>query len=178
VSVPFWNAEKARAMEPFVATPERRMHTVAKLAARGVRVGVSVSPIIPGLNDEDIGDVLRAAKDAGASHAWYVLLRLPGPVKDVFESRLRANLPLRADRILHRVRETRGGKLYDAKFDQRGSGQGPYAESIAALFAATCRKLGIDTQEESASRWRVVTGGASPFQRPIAAKHKRQLGLF
>src|SRR5207247_827872 len=102
VSVPFWDVENARAMEPFVATPQRRMRIVERLAAAGIRVGVSVAPIIPGLNDEDIGDVLKAAREAGASFASYVLLRLPGAVKEVFEERLRASLPLRAEKVLRR----------------------------------------------------------------------------
>jgi DNA repair photolyase len=172
VSIPFWDPAMARAMEPFVATPARRMHTVEKLASRGVRVGVSVSPIIPGLNDEAIGDVLKSAKDAGAEFAFYVLLRLPGPVKDVFEERLRANLPLRAERVLRRIKETRGGKMYDARFGTRGKGEGVYAESIAALFAATARKLGLN-QEERATH----PGDApSTFERPAISKHPRRKG--
>lgn len=143
VSVPFRDAETARAMEPFVATPERRLHTIEKLAKAGLRVGVNVAPIIPGLNDEAIGDVLKAARNAGACAAGYVLLRLPGPVKAVFEERLRAALPLRAERVLRRIRETRGGKMYDPRFGVRGSGEGPYAEAIAALFETTARKLGL-----------------------------------
>src|SRR5581483_10799011 len=119
VSVPFWDAEKARAIEPYVATPQRRLHTIEKLARAGIEVGVNVAPIIPGLNDQDIPRVLAAARDAGASHAGYVLLRLPGSVKAVFEERLRANLPLQAERVLHRIRETRGGQLYDARFGVR-----------------------------------------------------------
>ncbi len=155
VSVPFWDVEKARAIEPFVATPQRRMRTVEKLAARGIRVGVMVAPIIPGLGDEEIGNVLKAAKDAGAAFAGYVLLRLPGPVKEVFEERLRASLPLRAERVLRRVRETRGGKMYDARFGTRGTGEGPYAESIAQLFTHTANKLGLGV----GARSRGVVGG-------------------
>ena len=183
VSVPFWDAEKARAMEPFVATPQRRVRTIEKLAARGIRVGVMVAPIIPGLGDEDMGDVLRAAKDAGAVFAGYVLLRLPGAVKDVFEDRLRANLPLRAERVLRRVKETRGGKMYDARFGTRGTGEGPYAESIAQLFAQTASKLGLDVGGERGKR----EGGegkwgdapVSTFERPgVPPKGKSQLALF
>src|SRR4051794_36143962 len=97
LSIPFWDAERARAIEPYVATPQRRMRTIAALAARGLRVGVNVAPIIPGLNDQDIPRVLAAAAEAGAVSAGYVLLRLPGSVKQVFEERLRAQLPLAAD---------------------------------------------------------------------------------
>jgi len=143
VSIPFWSEEKSRAMEPFVTTPARRMRIIERLAARGLSVGVNVAPVIPGLNDEEMADVLKAAKEAGATHAGMVLLRLPGAVKDVFEERLRASLPLRAERILRRVRETRGGKMYDTRFRTRQTGEGHYAETIGALFESTAKRLGL-----------------------------------
>ena len=171
VSIPFWDVANARAIEPYVATPERRVHTIEKLAKAGVRVGVNVAPIIPGLNDEDIPDVLRAAKGAGAEYAGRVLLRLPGAVKEVFEERLRAALPLRAERVLRRVRETRGGKMYDARFGTRGTGEGVYAEAIEALFESSARKLGLATGD-------VWPGESVPttFARP--EKKGPQLRLF
>ena len=94
-------------------------------------MGVNVAPVIPGLNDEEIPRVLAAAREAGATRAHWLLLRLPGPVKEVFEERLRAALPERAERVLHRIRETRDGKLYDARFGVRGRGEGEYARTIA-----------------------------------------------
>jgi DNA repair photolyase len=177
VSIPFWNEEIARAIEPYVATPKRRMHTVEKLAAKGVSVGVNVAPIIPGLNDEDIGRVLEAAKDAGATHAGYVLLRLPGAVREVFEERLRAALPMRADRVMNRIRETRGGKTYDARFGVRGVGEGAYAETIGALFRRTAARVGL----ESHAMGEILAGESErtpTFERPLAPKGKRQLTLF
>src|SRR3954471_4764271 len=83
VSIPFWDAERARAIEPYVATPQRRMRVVETLARAGLTVGVNVAPIIPGLNDHDVPRILAAARDAGAQDAGYVLLRLPGSVKEV-----------------------------------------------------------------------------------------------
>jgi DNA repair photolyase len=167
VSVPFWDEAKARAIEPFVTTPARRIRAIERLAKAGVRVGVMVAPIIPGLNDEDIGDVLQAARDAGATHAGMVLLRLPGPVREVFESRLRAALPLRAERVLHRIRETRGGKMYDARFGVRGRGEGPYAEAIQRLFDQTCARLGLQRgmsgEIAEATTFRRPTGQAELF---------------
>lgn len=166
VSIPFWDESKARAIEPFVTTPARRMRTIERLARAGVRVGVMVAPIIPGLNDEDMGQVLRVAREAGATHAGSVLLRLPGPVKDVFEARLRAALPLRAEKVLHRIRETRGGKMNDARFGIRGKGEGPYADAIASLFEQTAARLGFETS-------RPPNDGPDTFRRP-----KGQLPLF
>lgn len=144
ISLPFWDAEVARAMEPWAPSPGRRLQVIERLAAAGLHVTVAVAPVIPGLNDEDIPRILSAARAAGARSAFYVLLRLPGAVKDVFEERLRAALPLRAERVLHRLRETRGGALYDARFGTRGRGEGRYAGTISALFATTVRRLGLD----------------------------------
>jgi DNA repair photolyase len=167
VSIPFWDEAKARAIEPFVTTPARRMRAIERIAKAGIHVGVMVGPIIPGLNDEDIGNILQAARDAGAGFARSVLLRLPGPVKQVFEDRLRAALPLRADRVLQRIRDTRGGKMNDSRFGVRARGEGPYADAIVALFAQTAARLGLPTSSAEEDR------EPSPFRRPTG-----QLGLF
>jgi DNA repair photolyase len=143
VSIPFWDPERARAIEPYVPTPARRLRIIETLARAGLSVGVNVAPIIPGLNDQDIPKILTAAREAGATSAGTVLLRLPGSVKAVFEERLRATLPLSAERVLHRIRETRGGQLYDARFGVRGRGEGQYAEMIRSLFQTTATRLGF-----------------------------------
>jgi DNA repair photolyase len=163
VSIPFWDPEVAKAMEPFVTTPQRRMKIVETLAKAGVPVGVSVSPIVPGLNDDSIPDVLQAAKDAGATHAFFVMLRLPGSVRPVFETALREKLPLRAEKVMRRLREMHGGKVYDSRFGHRGRGEGVYAEMIKALFEKTSARLGIsssmlDSVEEATFRRPSRTG--------------------
>src|SRR5437764_1573796 len=137
VSIPLWDRDHARALEPQVPTPQRRMETVARLAATGIDVGVNVAPMIPGLGDADIPAILEAAAKAGAQWAGFVFLRLPGSVAQVFEERLREQLPLRAERVLSRIREARGGKLYDSRFGVRGRGQGTYAETVRDLFGTT-----------------------------------------
>jgi DNA repair photolyase len=170
LSIPLWDPAKARAIEPYVATPQRRIRTVERLAKAGVRVGVNVAPLIPGLGDEDMPAILQAAHDAGASHAGFVFLRLPGPVAPVFVERLRAALPLRAEKVLARVREARGGKLYDSTFGARKVGDGPYAAAAMALFEATCRRLGLATGN-------IPRPEAPPtFQRP--ARTGDQMKLF
>lgn len=168
ISIPIWDQTLARAIEPGVATPKRRMQTIETLAKAGISVGVMVAPIIPGVSDEGVAEVLEAAWNAGARTAGYVLLRLPGHVKDVFEARVRQALPLRAEKILHRVRETRGGKLYDARFGVRGRGEGQYAEAIAQVFEVTTRRLGFNREDEWTRR--------DSFRRP--EKLAPQLSLF
>lgn len=161
VSIPFWDADTAKAMEPFVTSPQRRMKIVETLARAGVPVGVSISPIVPGLNDEDIGDVMKAASEAGATHAFFVMLRLPGAVKEVFETALRTKLPLRAEKVLRRLREAHGGELYDSRFGVRGRGQGAYAETIAALFDRLARRYGLERDEAGDAQ-----DPPSTFERP------------
>ncbi len=178
VSVPFWDTERARAIEPYVATPQRRVRTIERLAKAGIPVGVMTAPIIPGLNDGDMPQVLKVAREAGATRAGWVLLRLPGSVLPVFESRVEAALPLRAERILNRIRETRGGgdKMYDARFGVRGRGEGGYAEMIGALFDQTCRSLGYDEGGgyDKDTMW-TLTG---PEKAGAAETPKRQPELF
>jgi DNA repair photolyase len=168
VSVPIWDQELARAIEPGVATPRRRVQAIEALAKAGIPVGVMVAPIIPAVSDEGVAEVLEAAHGAGAKFAGYVLLRLPGSVKEVFESRVRAALPLRADKILHRVRETRDGKLYDSRWGLRGRGTGKYADAIEAVFDATVKKLGFNLESRHQE--------PSTFQRP--PKPTAQLSLL
>ncbi len=145
VSIPLWDREHAHAIEPHVASPQRRMQIIERLAAAGLDVGVNVAPMIPGLGDEDIARILEAAAAAGARRAGFVFLRLPGSVAPVFEQRLRETLPLRAERVLARVREARGGKLYDSRWGVRGRGEGRYAEAARALFESTARRVGLAT---------------------------------
>ena len=170
VSIPFWDADRARAIEPLVASPQRRIRTIARLAAAGVSVGVMVAPVIPGLSDEDVPRVLEAARAAGADRAGYVLLRLPGSVKAVFEERVTAAFPQRAQKILHRIRDTRAGALYDTRFGTRQTGEGVYAEAIAALFTSTIKRLGFGRDDEGRE------GAATTFCRP--PKAGAQLGFW
>ncbi|MBZ4398885.1 PA0069 family radical SAM protein [Myxococcus sp. MISCRS1] len=159
ISLPFHHADIARAMEPYAASPQRRLLAIRRLADAGIDVAISFAPIIPGLNDEDIHRVLTAAKEAGARRAHYTLVRLPGPVKDVFEERLRARLPLRAERVLHRIRETRGGELSDSRFKHRMRGEGLYAQTIHRLFETTARRVGLRTSY-------ITEPAPDTFQRP------------
>jgi DNA repair photolyase len=167
VSIPFFDAAKAHAIEPNVAPPRRRIATIEKLAKAGIDVGVNVAPLIPGLGDEDMVQVLEAAAEAGARRAGLIFLRLPGSVRTVFLERLKRDLPLRADRVIGRLRDVRGGGLSDPRFGHRQRGEGPYAEAITALFESTTRRLGMNQQPRERR--------PTTFQRP---RERRQLGLF
>jgi len=171
ISMPFWDPELARATEPYVPSPARRLRTIERLAAAGIPVGVNVAPIIPGLNDQDIPTILERAREAGAVHASRILLRLPGAVKDVFQERLALMLPTRAAKVMNAIREARDGKLYDARFGARHHGHGPRWRMIEDLFDATAARLGYVAPP--------APPDPSPFRRPERAPRAgRQLPLL
>jgi len=137
------DADLSRRMEPRAATPRRRLDTVARLAEAGVRVGVMVAPVVPGLNDEAIPAILEAAAEAGAGHASYALLRLPLSVRPVFLDWLERAAPGKKDRVLERLRDLRGGGLNDARFGSRFRGDGAWAETHRNLFELGMRRSGL-----------------------------------
>lgn len=145
VSVPFADEALARRVEIGVGSPAKRLLAMRALADAGVEVGVSVAPVIPGLNDDQIPAILELAKAHGATSATLTMLRLPNEVLPVFRERLEAALPLRAEKVLHAVMDVRGGKLNEAAFGARHRGEGPRWDVIRQLFAIHCRRLGLAT---------------------------------
>jgi len=151
LSVTTLDARLAGALEPRASRPAARLDAIETLARAGISVGVSVAPIIPGLNDHEIPAILEAAAARGASFASGTVVRLPHAVKDVFAAWLDTHAPARKDLILGRIRELRDGGLNDARFGSRLSGEGPLAEQIAQLLAVARRRTGLDTPRESLS---------------------------
>ncbi len=145
VSITTLDRRLARSMEPRAATPERRLQAVRALADAGAVVGVLFAPVIPGLNDHELEAVLERAKDAGATSASYVVLRLPLEIKDLFREWLAAEYPDRASRVMSLVRQMRGGKDYDADWAQRMKGSGPVAELIRQRYRRACARLQLVT---------------------------------
>ncbi|MBL0948252.1 PA0069 family radical SAM protein [Brevundimonas sp.] len=144
VSITTLDRGLARAMEPRASTPARRLVAISRLADAGVPVGVGFAPVIPGLNDHELESVLEAAAKAGAVTAMYVTLRLPLEIKDLFREWLADARPDRAARVMSLVRQTRGGKDYNADWAQRMKGAGPVADLIGARFKAAVKRYGLD----------------------------------
>ncbi len=144
VSITTLDPSLAREMEPRTSIPEARLRAISSLADAGVPVGVMVAPIIPGLNDNEAPAILAAAKNAGAQTAGHVLLRLPMTVAPVFQQWLERSQPLKAQRVISRVRQTRQGNLSSANFFQRMTGSGPLAEQIRTMFEVFKRKYQLD----------------------------------
>jgi DNA repair photolyase len=131
-------------LEPRTSVPERRIETIEYLSSHGVKVGVNVAPIIPGLTDEEIPAILKLASEKGAKFAGRVMLRLPHSVKDIFSEWLNREYPDRAEKVLNRIREIHGGKLYDHTYGRRLTGEGIWADMISNVFESSCRKYGLN----------------------------------
>ncbi len=146
VSVTSLDAALARILEPRAAAPMRRLKTIEALARAGVPVGVSVSPIIPFINEPELERILEAAADAGATSAFSVVLRLPWEVNPLFQQWLAQHFPERAARVMARVREMRGGRDNDARFGSRMRGEGVWAQLLRQRFQKAAARLGLNRE--------------------------------
>ncbi len=145
LSVTSLDGALARILEPRAAAPHRRLRTIEALARAGVPVGVSISPIIPFINEPEIERILEAAAAAGATSAFGIVLRLPWEVNPIFQRWLEQHFPDRAARVMARVREMRGGRDYDARFGSRMKGEGVWAELLAQRLAKAKARFGLDS---------------------------------
>lgn len=143
ISIPFADEHIARKVEPQAPSISKRLDTLRQLADAGIPTAVLVAPIIPGLNEEDVPEILDRARRAGAGGAGYTLLRLSGSVETVFLERMAQAFPDRIKKIMSRIRDVRGGKLSEGAFFKRHEGQGPYWQMIQQLFTISRRKAGF-----------------------------------
>lgn len=165
ISLTSLDREIARKMEPRASTPPMRLKAIEELSKAGVPVSVNMAPIVPGLTDYEIPLLLKAAAAAGAQSAGYTMLRLPYGVKDLFQTWLEEHFPTRKSKVLNRIRELRGGKLYSSEFGTRMTGEGVFADYVAEVFAQSVRRYRLDRKEG--------TLATHHFKRPTT-----QLSLF
>lgn len=144
-SIPFADDAMAREIEPAAPPPSARFAAMRALADEGVPVGLALAPVIPGLNDDQIAEIVARAGDAGAAYAFRLPLRLPAEVRDVFLPRLARALPDRAQKVENAIRELRGGRLNDSRFGARMDGAGPRWRVATEVFRVACRRAGIAT---------------------------------
>ncbi|MEO8079087.1 MAG: PA0069 family radical SAM protein [Caldimonas sp.] len=170
VSVTSLDPALARILEPRAAAPHRRLKTIEALAKAGVPVGVSVSPIIPFINEPEIERILEAAAAVGARSAFGIVLRLPWEVNPIFQRWLEQHFPDRAARVMARVREMRGGKDYDASFATRMRGEGVWARLIAQRLAKAKARFGLDRPRFDLDITR--------FRKPLVLRSDGQADLF
>ena len=151
----------SRTLEPRAAAPARRLRTIRTLAEAGIPVRVSVAPVIPFITEPELERVLEAAREAGAVSAHYVVLRLPWEVNPLFQQWLEAHFPERAQRVMNRVREMRGGKDYDSDFATRMHGEGVWADLIRQRFVKAVKRLDMNL-----TSGRFAELDVSRFRRP------------
>ena len=161
VSVTTLDPALARILEPRAASPERRLRTIEALARAGVPVGVSVSPVIPFINEPELERILEASAAAGATSAFSVVLRLPWEVNPLFQQWLDQHFPDRAARVMARVREMRGGRDYDATFGTRMKGEGVWAALLQQRFQKACARLGLNRERRDLDLTQFVRPGAA-----------------
>ena len=144
ISITTLDSELAGRMEPRASRPAARLEAIRELNEAGIPAGISLAPVIPGINDHEIPEILTAAKDYGARFAGYTVIRLPHGVKDIFSGWLDDHEPGKKEMILGRIREMRGGKLNSSEFGARMAGEGIIADQIRNLFEVAHRKLGFE----------------------------------
>ncbi|GAA0292997.1 PA0069 family radical SAM protein [Rhodovulum strictum] len=144
VSLTTLDARLARAMEPRAPAPQRRLQTIARLAAAGVEVRAMLAPVILGLTDHEIEALLARAAEAGAIAASWAMLRLPLEVSGLFRDWLAQHCPDRAGRVMAQLREMHGGRDYSPDWGRRMRGEGPHAAMIARRFRVMAARLGLD----------------------------------
>jgi DNA repair photolyase len=167
VSITTLDPHLARLMEPRASTPRDRLAAVKALSDAGIPTSVMTAPIIPGLNDEEIPALLKAAADHGAGNAGWVMLRLPYQIKDIFIEWLARLFPDRAKRIVHHITDMRNGMLYESTWKVRGRGRGQYAEQIKKTHRLFCEKYGLTKKSRDLD--------CTKFRRPNL---DGQMGLF
>jgi DNA repair photolyase len=168
MSIAFADDAASRAIEPWASPPSKRFEALRALADAGIPCGVSLAPVIPGLNESDIPEILERARDAGATHAFTVLLRLPNEVLPVFDERLKEAFPGRHAKVMNAIREMRGGKMYESDWHQRQVGRGERWKVIEKLFDTHVKRLGLEElgmgrDEESATTFRRPSRQTSLF---------------
>ena len=176
ITITTLDAEIARTLEPRAAAPARRLRTIRTLSEAGIPVGVSIAPVIPFVTEPDMERVMEACVEAGATNASYIVLRLPWEVAPLFKDWLAAHFPDRAERVMNRVRDMRGGKDYDASFATRMKGEGLWADLMNQRFRQAARRLGLNERRRGILDMSQFVRTQPP--RPGPVRDDGQMDLF
>lgn len=148
ISITTQDRSLARAMEPRCPTPEKRFEAIEGLAKAGIRTGIMLGPMIPGLNDSELESIMARAADMGATYSAYTILRLPQEVSPLFREWLEAFAPNRARRILHHIRTMNNGKDYDPAWSRATESRTPFAKLIEQRYRLSQKQTGIIRRED------------------------------
>ena len=146
VSVTTFNEDLRRVMEPRTTTGRQRIRLIEEMSKAGVRMGVMLGPMIPGLNDHEMHDIIKAASDAGATFSAYTFIRLNGAIKLLFHDWLYKNFADRADKVWHMIEDSHGGKVNDTDWGRRMRGSGNIADIIAMQYRKYTNKYGLNDE--------------------------------
>jgi DNA repair photolyase len=158
ISTTSFNEELRRAMEPRTTTGKQRIRVIKELSDVGVRMGVMLGPMIPGLNEHEMPSIMKEASEAGASFSAYTFIRLNGAIKFLFHDWLYKNYPDRADKVWHLIEQSHGGKVNDSQWGRRMRGEGEIATMVAQQYEKYKKRFALDNE-----RWELDT---SQFRRP------------
>jgi len=178
ISLTTLDARLKRLMEPRAASHQARLEAIKLLSRAGIPVTVLFAPVIPALNDSDMEDILSQARDAGAQSAAYIMLRLPLEIRDLFFEWLQEHYPLRAERIISLLRQSRGGADNDSRFGHRMRGTGTFADLLARRFQLGCKRLGLNQREEIPVRTDLFKAPRPREKKQECKPDLRQIDLF
>ena len=160
VSTTSMDEKLRRIMEPRTSTTSRRFSIMKELSDAGVKTGVMLGPMIPGLNEHDMHDIIKLSAENGASFSAYTFIRLNGAIKLLFHDWLYKNFPDRADKVWHMIEQGHDGKVNDSRWGKRMRGEGPIAEMINMQYKKYIHKYGLDDERLGVD--------CSQFKRPGA----------
>lgn len=153
VSITTFNEDLRRVMEPRTTTANQRLRIIRELSEEGVRMGVMLGPMIPGLNDHEMQSIMKSASEAGAVFSAYTFIRLNGAIKLLFHDWLYKNFPDRADKVWHSIEYGHGGSVNDSRWGKRMRGEGPVADLVKQqfqkynkLYNLNAERWGLDTK--------------------------------
>lgn len=140
ISITSLKEELRRTLEPRTVSSKQRLLTVKKISEAGIPVNVMIAPIIPGLNSDEIPEIMKAIADNGASSAAYTMVRLNGQIGELFTDWINQNFPDRAEKVLNQIKAVHGGNLNDSRYSTRMKGEGQIAMAINRLFIISKKK--------------------------------------
>ena len=146
VSVTTLDARLSRLMEPRAPAPQRRLQMIRRLTEAGIPVRAMIAPVVPGLTDHELEPLLAASREAGATGASWIALRLPREVSPLFQDWLATHMPDRAAKVMGRVRDMHGGQDYDPEWGRRMRGQGLWSDLLTQRFDKAIARLGLARQ--------------------------------
>jgi len=149
VSITSFNEDLRRAMEPRTTTARQKLKVIGELSKAGVRMGVMMGPMIPGLNEHEMQRIMKAASEHGATFTAYTFIRLNGAIKLLFHDWLFKNFPDRADKVWHLIEQSHDGKVNDTRWGVRMRGEGNIAQMVSQQYKKYGRLYGMNAEEWS-----------------------------